>query len=56
MARLPDPVVDEIEVIWPENYKDNEKELYVMLAFAIDKAEKNKKNKKKGGKGKDETD
>lgn len=52
MARLPNPIIDKIEIMDSENY--NQKKFYKMIGQAIRKAEM--AEKKKGGEGKDETD
>lgn len=53
MPKLPDLIYDGMEIIWPKDYKNMEKNLYSMFGLAVRKAEM---SKKKGGKGKDETD
>lgn len=52
MARLPDPVLSEVEIVESQN-NDRKITFYKMIGQAIRKAEI---AKKKGGKGKDETD
>lgn len=53
MARLPDPVTSGMELIYPKDYLDKQKELYRWIAQAIRKAEA---DKKKQSKRKSETD
>lgn len=52
MARLPDPVIEKIEVVNSEN--GNQKTFCKMLGQAIRRAEM--AEKRKGGEGRDETD
>jgi len=54
IAKLPNLIYDGMEIIWPKDYKNMEKNLYSMFGLAVRKAVQ--ASKTKGGEGKDETD
>ena len=45
MARLPQPIIESIEVTWPEDYKEREKSFYAIIGQAIRKRNSSEKRK-----------
>lgn len=47
MARLPDPQLEEIEIVWDEGYKEKEDTFFKRIGQAIRNAEAREKKRRK---------
>lgn len=50
MARLPDPILEGIDAIWPEDWHLREKNFYSILGQAVRSRAAREKTEKEGGK------